>query len=1061
MNTTLLYRLVWKETRALRALWLSLLGLGLLLSVAVVCFGDRHGLYRAMLLFNFAAWIPAVYSLALVAMAFAGEREEGTDQLLSRLAAPPLALLSVKLSLNLLSTIVLFAALSVPAWALDSSSVRASPAFFQSMHLLTLMWWVGLLTWGLFFSLLFRRVMPCLIAATVATGTTLLLVPVMFLRHDLNDAIVHLSAVAGLLLICSVWLVQTWDENRWPRLIEWLFRIGNRLSRWRLRINLQSLDAATPTNISTIKTRRSVLQTNLGSCSELLRLFLRLFGLCQPDEWLPAWRREVRRLLWLEWRSAWKVSLGLVVAGSSVLIALVSTSGSQTDLKLAMSILPLVLATVIFVLGVWSFHGEQREQHFRFFATHGASPIAMWVVKHVVWLSCAIVAVVTLLCISAMVSEKAILEKEIMEGDMRNVVEATRDRHMGWNGVNPVEPLNRFVFCLSNATKTSLDFVHNPKDLPSYRPLIALVVLSLGRGLIAAWLCFSVGQLVSLMIPRAVTSVLVGLLVLGVTVAWWYVISMLLVPLAIAVLPLLVGLLAAAWGRMSDWLEERSGWRRWLRLAVTVMAPAVLAFVGMAVYRVYEVPFVELPWQSTGLMTSTAEARKTGEDWVRLSERLESPWGSEDAPKNMIGEDHVPVLDMDINRIEEAHWHGFAERDWLTKNSEILEEAMQLAKRSGCVMPKSWSWIDQRKNQQLGRVAMLLKMSALESLANHRLDEAMQRALALYQFGIHLGRDLWNCGRLVQHAGLHVLREWAMSGDQTTESLLTALGRSKSETSHPVAQLVRAEGVFAVDPQELLRAEYAYSAEMQDQRWRDAVAVQRWLFWEQWREERLLNVLAAEGAANLRRAMRHNPSPHLRILDESYDRLLQNVEEDSDGTWNTRGQRWQKTTWEITLGWGWSEYEVKNFYLPKWASREAHRRGLWLTIALQAYRLQHGKLPERFDELVGPFMDRLPTDPSTGQAFEYRAGGVPIELLSDGRRLPPNTPYLSVPGLPGARCEPILNDYRRRKGFPVDDSQSNGDVEWLSILSNPYEYGQTIGFGHFLGVGTFSLAPSF
>ena len=391
---------------------------------------------------------------------------------------------------------------------------------------------------------------------------------------------------------------------------------------------------------------------------------------------------------------------------------------------------------------------------------------------------------------------------------------------------------------------------------------------------------------------------------------------------------------------------------------------------------------------------------------------------------------------------------------------------MQLAKRSGCVMPKSWSWIDQRKSQQLGRVAMLLKMSAFESLANHRLDEAMQRALALYQFGIHLGRDRWYCGRPVQHAGLHVLREWAMSGDQTTESLLAALGRSMSETSHPVAQLVRAEGVFAVDPQELLRAEYADSAEMQDQRWRDAVALQRWLFWEPWREERLLNVLAAEGAANLRRAMRHNPSPHLRMLDESYDRLLQNVEEDSDRIWNTheansRGQRWQQTTWEVTLGWGWSEYEVKNSFLPTWVSLEAHRRGLWLTIALQAYRLQHGKLPERLDELVGPFMDRLPTDPSTGQAFEYRAGGVPIELLSDGRRLPPNTPYLSVPGLPGARCEPILNDYRRRKAFPVDDSQSNGDVEWLSILSNPYEYGQTIGFGHFLGVGTFSLAPSF
>ena len=956
MNTTLLYRLVWKETRALRALWLSLLGLGLFLHLAVVLFVEQQSNTRTASLFLVAVWLPTVYSLAVAAISFAGEREEGTDQFLTRLAISPSMLFGVKVFSNVLSTIVLAVVLLVPAWILGRSEVQSQhPNDFAALHLLALVWCVSLMSWGYCFSLLFRRVMSCMIATTIATGTTLLFAVGTTFRRDLVDLVFTTAVIPGLLLLTSFWLVQTWDENRWPRIIERLLERWGRLSSKGERL----IDASRRTR----------------PVSSGWRAMLRPFGLCLPDEWLSGWRREVRRLLWLEWRSAWKVSLGLVVAGSGVLIALVLTSGSQTDLKLAMSILPLVLATVIFVLGVWSFHGEQREQHFRFFATHGASPVAMWIVKHVVWLSCAIVAVVTLLCISAIVSEKAILEKEIMEGDMRNVVEAGRERRMGWNEVNPVEPFNRFVFCLSNATKTSLDFVHNPKDLPSYRPLIALVVLSFGRGLIAAWLCFSVGQLVSLMIPRAVTSVLVGLLVLGVTVAWWYVISMLRVPLAIAVLPVLIGLLAAAWGRMSDWLEERSGWRRWLRVAATVVVPAVLAFVGTAAYRVYEVPFVELPWQSTGLMTSTAEACKTGEDWVRLSERLESPWGSEDAPKNMIGEDHVPVLDMDINRIEEAHWHGFAERDWLTKNSEILEEAMQLAKRSGCVMPKSWSWIDQRKSQQLGRVAMLLKMSAFESLANHRLDEAMQRALALYQFGIHLGRDRWYCGRPVQHAGLHVLREWAMSGDQTTESLLAALGRSMSETSHPVAQLVRAEGVFAVDPQELLRAEYADSAEMQDQRWRDAVALQRWLFWEPWREERLLNVLAAEGAANLRRAMRHNPSPHLRILDESYDRLLQNVEEDSDRIWNTheansRGQRWQQTTWEVTLGWGWSEYEVKNSFLPTWVSLEAHRRGLWLTIALQAYRLQHGKLPERLDELVGPFMDRLPTDPSTGQAFE-------------------------------------------------------------------------------------------
>jgi hypothetical protein len=885
-----------------------------------------------------------------------------------------------------------------------------------------------------------------LIAAVVATGVTLSIVVGTVFRKDSVDLIVTVAVVPGLLFVLSAWLAQTWDENRWPRSVERVLETWQRVTSKSERLT-DSFGVA-------------------GQLSGGWRALLRPLGLCLPDEWLPTWRREGRRLLWLEWRSAWKVSLGLAVAGSGVLIALVMTSGSQTDLRFAISILPLTLAMVVFVLGVWSFHGEQREQRFRFFATHGASPIALWVVKHVVWLSCAILTVVVLLSVATLVSEKAILEKEILESPMRSVIEATRDIRIGWNEMNHVEPLNRFIFCLSNVTKTSLDEVFDRKDLPSSWPLISLVVLSMGRGLIAIWLCFAVGQLVSLVIPRAVTSMLVGLLVLGVMVAWWLVISLFRVPLVIAVLPVLIGLLAAAWGRMSDWLEERSGWRRWLRLAATIMAPMLFAFVGMAAYRVYEIPAVVLPWRSTGWITSTAAARQTGEDWVRLSERLESSWESE------VNEDnHHRVSTMTLNRIAHAQWEGFEHREWLTKNAGLLNEAMQLAKLSDCILPKSWSSFEVRHREQLGRVAMLLKMSAFESLANHRLEEALQRALALYQFGLQLRHahgngEQWHRGLDVQRAALHVLREWAMCGDQTIESLLAALGKSKIGTSHPIAQLVRAEGQFAVDPQERLRVEYDYSVEMSDLSWRNADALHRWAFWEQWREERLLRVLAAEGTASIQRATRGDLIQHFRFFQGAYDRLLRDVEDDSDRIWSgreplSRGQRWQQTTPDVSLGWGWNESEIKLNYLPSWASLEAHRRGLWLTIALQAHRLRHGKLPERLDELVGPFMERLPTDPISGQAFEYRADGVPIELHSDGRRLPPKTAYLAIPGTSGARFEPISNEYQPRYGVNFGESQTTGNVNWVSVFSIPPPYGQPFYSGVYRDSDTFSLAPSF
>ena len=971
-------------------------------------------------------------------------------------------LLGVKLIVNILSTTALLVFLYPPAWMFAGRQGRwdvwQGEGLLGSRSMQALAWGVGLLSWGLFCSLLFRRVLTCLIVATVATAITpfvvTLFMDLVTVKQTHSDSIewtLRLAVIPGLLLLASAWFVQAWDENRWPRFVERLLEFERQLSRLRLRATSWTAAPEIGSQVSAVG---------------MIRAILRRVGLCSPDAWLPAWRRETRRLLWLEWRAAWKVALGLVVAGSAVLMALVLSSGSQSDLRFAMSILPLVLAIVVFVLGVWSFHGEQREQRFRFFAAHGASPVAMWVVKHVVWLSCAIMAVVVLLGVSAMVSERAILLKEVMESEMRNVVEAIRDHRQGWLEQEHVEPVIRFVFCLSNATKTSLDEVFEAGELVGQWPLASLVVLSLGRGLAAVWLCFAVGQLVSLLIPRAVTSMLVGLLALGMTVAWWFVISVWKVPLIIAVLPVLIGLLAAAWGRMSDWLEERSGWRRWFRVAATALLPMLVAFVGIATYRVYEVPFVELPWSPVG--PASAEARQTGEDWVRLSERLESPWESPDAPKNSIGGDFFSVLDEDLNRIKDAHWRGFAEREWLANNSALLEEALLLANRPDCFMPKSYETFDERKRKQFGRVALLLKMAAFESLANHRLDEALQRALALYHFGQHLGhshngRDQWYRGLDVQLAALHVLREWAISPDQTRESLLAALGRSDRGTTHPLAQLVRAEARFVVDPLEALRSEYANSFAMHELRWREGAAPPRWASWEKWRELRLFHVLAAEGADNINRGLTIRPWPNHYGFNAAYDRLLKNREEDRFDNSRlpmSRGQRWQQTT-GVSLGWGWSPYEVSNFFLPMYATLETHRRGLWLTLALQAYRQQHGKLPERLEELVGPFLDRLPSDPISGQAFEYRPVGFPLEISGDGRLLAPKTPLLTAPGNQGARREPITNDYRRRYGLYMDESQINGDVNWVSVYANPFANGLPFSAPFHHSGETFSLAPSF
>ena len=61
----------------------------------------------------------------------------------------------------------------------------------------------------------------------------------------------------------------------------------------------------------------------------------------------------------------------------------------------------------------------------------------------------------------------------------------------------------------------------------------------------------------------------------------------------------------------------------------------------------------------------------------------------------------------------------------------------------------------------------------------------------------------------------------------------------------------------------------------------------------------------------------------------------------------------------------------------------ASRRGVRLSLLLEAWKLRHGSLPKTLDELVGPDLDRLPIDPYTGAPFRYVRDGVGIPLRWD------------------------------------------------------------------------------
>ena len=192
MNTTMLHRLIWKEFRTLRPLWVTLLVAAVLLQVGLMGFFDAWGA-RWQWLSGVMLTIPTMYALASATMTFAGEREEGTDQFLSRLAVPPGVLLVVKVGLCVLTTITMFGILYpwthllLKLATIQSTVTLGDIALDLPNHVMTaIAWTAGFLSFGTFFSVVLRRVLPTLIATTVATTLCPLIVH-MVLKLNLDQ----------------------------------------------------------------------------------------------------------------------------------------------------------------------------------------------------------------------------------------------------------------------------------------------------------------------------------------------------------------------------------------------------------------------------------------------------------------------------------------------------------------------------------------------------------------------------------------------------------------------------------------------------------------------------------------------------------------------------------------------------------------------------------------------------------------------------------------------------------------------------------------------------------
>ena len=154
----------------------------------------------------------------------------------------------------------------------------------------------------------------------------------------------------------------------------------------------------------------------------------------------------------------------------------------------------------------------------------------------------------------------------------------------------------------------------------------------------------------------------------------------------------------------------------------------------------------------------------------------------------------------------------------------------------------------------------------------------------------------------------------------------------------------------------------------------------RWFPWERARAVRLLNKLTAEDFArrsDTEKALATGgfvaPPPNIAIppalaRDFTYNVVRQNI--------------------------------FKN-PLDECLAAETNRRATRLILALEAWKLQYGRLPESLDDLRGKYLDQLPVDPYTGDAFRYEPKGLPHKVAwrspnsADTKTLEHGQPFIS------------------------------------------------------------------
>ena len=806
-------RLAWCSFRTLRMLWLlCTLGVAaLMLVVTAVATSQTYQGAFSFALWGLATWIPPVYVLAALATMFAGEREEGTNIWLQSLSPPLVLLVPVRIAFVAVTGLLLQLSLAGLAAGLSQFDKNFhTQDGWESIAIMTFLLLESVVI-GWFWSLQTSKPLNGILLAAVSL--ILLNLGAVF-ANDIgrgfmngtygyrNDPLFNgpwgnafgIWGWARILAYIGWFSLNTYLTGRW---------LSGRTWEWE--------------RLTTRWPRRPV----------------RVAPIALIEESEP-WQRVWSRLRWLEWQTIKNFLVMAAVASAISAISLLFTHNQRE----AHPTFAFILCWLAFpAAGLMAWQNEQTQNRFRALAYRGASPLALWVNKYVLWLLVTLLAVVM------------VVWTTFLMWQLFHVVHPERYPH--WNGPPAAGRSGIAAWFWQTAAWGTLYL------LTSYS------------------LAFTCGQLF-----RKSVIALGSAMVLLIAYSLWFSLCIEIgFPTVVFLAPIPCWLIWISVSALPYWWLERTGWRtsyrRITELTGQVAFPGLL-LLGAAGYRIWEVPSISVMMIQNPIHSSDTAGVSISANWQRIQYLLNQIRQPEATPKTVVLPDQQ-LLPGETSAVSKS-WE-----DFLAANRETLVELRQQLLQTPVIS---------RESARHHPFTDTLPIEALAALAIDELATGNpQDSVSSLQASFHL------MGSYLAHANFlerrraeltdatwrELVYAWAQHPQQTRETLTEGLNR--------VAEEMR----FCQLDNSNLSAQYEFELEA------ELNSPTEYWFWERARSRRLLAVALANRVTYLemvRSGAISTAAPPIQELAKS--RLLSSWQQNPTlaKAWNfsTHWERWQSET---------------------------------------------------------------------------------------------------------------------------------------------------------------------